>query len=148
MIKVGAIIFSRMQSQRLPGKAMINISGKLLIERVIERTQKIKLIDHICLATSNLKNDDIINNYAISKGLDTFRGDQNDVVLRAFSAGSLYNYDCFVRICGDRPFFDGKIVDEIRRNSDWRENVDAIAAILDKMETKDFRLVAVDEDCI
>ena len=41
-----------------------------------------------------------------------------------------------------------KTVHEIRRNSDWRGNVDAIAAILEKMETKDFRLVAVDEDGI
>ena len=41
-----------------------------------------------------------------------------------------------------------KTVHEIRRNSDWRENVDAIAAILEKMKTKDFRLVAVDEDDI
>lgn len=41
-----------------------------------------------------------------------------------------------------------KTVHEIRRNSDWRGNVDAIATILEKMETKDFCLVAVDEDGI
>lgn len=41
-MKVGAIIFSRMSSKRLPGKAMIDISGKTLLQRVIERTKKIQ----------------------------------------------------------------------------------------------------------
>jgi len=114
-MRVGAIIFSRMQSKRLPGKAMIDILGKSLLERVIERTQKINLIDHISVATSNLTQDDIIYNYAISKGIDIYRGDENDVAMRAFETGSFFKYDCFVRICGDRPFFDGKIVDELIR---------------------------------
>lgn len=112
-MKTGAIIFSRMRSKRFPGKAMRDISGKPLIQRVLERTQKIKLIDHICIATSDLEQDDIISNYAISKGIDLYRGDEDDVAMRAFKASTLFKYDCFVRICGDRPFFDGKIVDEM-----------------------------------
>lgn len=111
-MRTGAIIFSRMQSKRFPGKAMKNILGKPLLERVVERAKKIKLIDHMCIATSNLVQDDIIYDFAVSKGIEVFRGDEDDVARRAFEAGLLFKYDCFVRICGDRPFFDGRIVDE------------------------------------
>ena len=41
MIKTGGIIFSRMSSTRLPGKAMIPINGVSLLERVINRSKLI-----------------------------------------------------------------------------------------------------------
>ena len=52
MTRIGGIIFARMNSSRLPGKAMIEINGVSLIERVIERAKQISKIDHLCVATS------------------------------------------------------------------------------------------------
>ena len=78
-MKIGAIVFSRMSSNRLQGKAMMDISGKTLLQRVIERTKKIKLIDHFCIATSKNQEDDIISAYAESMGLDVYRGSLDDV---------------------------------------------------------------------
>tara|TARA_X000000950_G_scaffold285054_1_gene389701 strand:- start:151 stop:867 length:717 start_codon:yes stop_codon:yes gene_type:complete len=112
-MKVGAIIFSRMSSKRLPGKAMMDISGKTLLQRVIERTKKIKLIDHFCLATSKNQEDDIISTYAESMGLDVFRGSLDDVAKRAFEASKKYSYDSFLRVCADRPFLDSKLYDNM-----------------------------------
>ena len=43
-MNIGGIIFSRMSSSRLPGKALIDIDGKTLLERVIERSKKIRNI--------------------------------------------------------------------------------------------------------
>ena len=63
MTNIGAIIFSRMSSQRLPGKA-INLSGLSLIERVIQQTSKVNNIQHICLATSIDKSDDCLESIA------------------------------------------------------------------------------------
>lgn len=112
-MKTGAIIFSRMSSSRLPGKAFKDVSGKFLLERVIERTKKINLIDHICVATSKNQEDDKISTYAESKGLDVFRGSLNDVSNRALEASKKYNYDSFLRVCADRPFLDSKIYDDM-----------------------------------
>ena len=112
-MRIGAIIFSRMSSSRLPGKAFIDISGEFLLERVIDRTKKINLIDHICIATSTRKEDDKISLYAESRGLDVFRGSLDDVALRALNASKKYNYDSFLRVCGDRPFLDYKIYDKM-----------------------------------
>ena len=50
---IGAIIFSRFSSQRLPGKALIDIQGRELLGRVIDRSRHIKNIDEIIVATSS-----------------------------------------------------------------------------------------------
>tara|TARA_B100000575_G_scaffold46581_1_gene33737 strand:- start:25243 stop:25944 length:702 start_codon:yes stop_codon:yes gene_type:complete len=112
-MKVGAIIFSRMSSARLPGKAVIDISGKTLIERVIERAIRIKNIDHLCIATSKNKEDDIIESIARSHKIDSYRGSLNNVTQRAVSAARYFKYNSFLRLCGDRPFFDCEIYDEL-----------------------------------
>ena len=112
-MKVGAIIFSRMSSSRLPGKAFKDVSGKFLLERVIDRTIKVNLVDHICLATSTNSEDDKIVEYAKYKGLEVFRGSLDDVAKRAFDASKYYNYSSFLRVCADRPFLDPSIYDEM-----------------------------------
>ena len=60
MIEFGAIIFSRMSSKRLPGKALTDLHGTSLLERVIHNVRKIKCLDGICLATSTDKSDDCL----------------------------------------------------------------------------------------
>ncbi len=112
-MRTGAIIFSRMTSKRLPGKAMIQISGKTLLERVIERTEQIKNIEHFCIATSNDKEDDKIALFAKQNKINLYRGSLNNVIHRALEAAKKYQYDSFLRICGDRPFFDIDIYDKM-----------------------------------
>ena len=111
MIKTGGIIFSRMNSTRLPGKAMIPINGITLLERVINRSKLISKIDHLCIATSVKKEDDIIASFGKLKGIDVYRGSLNDVTGRAIDTAKYFKYDNFIRICGDRPFLDYNIYD-------------------------------------
>ena len=127
-MKIGAIIFSRISSTRLPGKALIDINGKTLIERVIKRSKLIKSVNHICISTSRNSEDDIIEDIGRKNGLEVFRGSLNDVVLRAYDTAKYYQYDSFLRLCGDRPFFDGKIYDQlitshIKNNNDLTTNI-------------------------
>ncbi len=112
-MRTGAIVFSRMTSKRLPGKAMIQISGKTLLERVIERTKQIKNIEHFCIATSNNQEDDKIALFAKQNKINLYRGSLNNVISRALEASKKYQYDSFLRICGDRPFFDVDIYDKM-----------------------------------
>ena len=74
MTRIGGIIFARMNSSRLPGKAMIEIDGVSLIERVIERAKRISKIDHLCVATSIDKEDDIIASFSNLKMLIYIEG--------------------------------------------------------------------------
>tara|TARA_Y100001978_G_C23541861_1_gene360138 strand:+ start:42 stop:752 length:711 start_codon:yes stop_codon:yes gene_type:complete len=103
---IGAIIFSRFDSNRLFGKALKEIEGRSLLGRVIDRTKRIRGINKIILATSIRKIDDGICDFAESEGIEIFRGSCDDVYGRALETCKKFNLDIFARICGDRPFFD------------------------------------------
>jgi len=113
MSKLGLIIFSRMGSSRLPGKALIDIEGRCLLGRVIDRAKKVRNIDQIVVATSTKSEDDSIEKFALKENLSCYRGSENDVAMRAFETSKLHNFSSFVRLCGDRPFFDYELVSEL-----------------------------------
>ena len=121
MKRVGGIIFTRMKSTRLPGKALKMIDGITLLGRVIDASLKINNIQHLCIATSTNSEDDIIENFANNVGIDVFRGSEENVIERALQASNTFEYNSFARICGDRPFINSSIYDELitsHKNSD------------------------------
>jgi len=108
-MSVGALIFSRFSSKRLPGKALIDIDGRCLLGRVIDRTKLIKGIDRIIVATSIENDDDEIARFSDSNGVDFFRGSLENPSKRALDACDHFKLLKFARICGDRPFFDPEL---------------------------------------
>ncbi len=109
MIRVSAIIFSRMSSTRLPGKALLPVGGVPLIERVIKRCKLIKGVQKVIVATSTDSSDDILNSFLKKNNFEVFRGSLNDVLDRAIQCARKYNIDAFFRVCGDRPLFSYKL---------------------------------------
>ena len=107
---IGAIIFSRYDSNRLFGKALIEIEGRTLLGRVIDRAKLIKGIDQIVIATSKRKIDDKICEFAKSEGIEIYRGSCDDVYKRSIEACEKFNFNFFARICGDRPFIDFDLI--------------------------------------
>ena len=57
---IGLIIFARLNSSRLPGKALLEISGRPLLGHVIDRAKKISKQYPLVIATSNESSDDLI----------------------------------------------------------------------------------------
>ena len=112
-MNVGAIIFSRTDSKRLPGKALIDINGKSLLERVIERTKKIQGINKIVVATTNRDIDNEIESISLKNNVLVYRGSLNNLVLRALNTCKKHKLNKFVRICGDRPFFDPFLISKL-----------------------------------
>ena len=103
-----------MSSKRLPGKALLELSqGSTILESIIERVQKINLLDHFCVATSKETSDDPIFEKAKEIGIDVYRGSLNDLISRSIGASTYYGYTDFLRICGDRPFLDPFLYDEL-----------------------------------
>jgi len=99
---VGIILFSRMSSSRLPGKALAPLGPGTLLERVVLRARCLDL--PIVLATSDDPTDDILSDAGCSLQLPVFRGALLDVAERACRAARCFGFDAFVRLCGDRPF--------------------------------------------
>ena len=56
-----SIIEARMGSKRLPGKVMLKVNKKPMIQHLVERINKVKEIKEVVVATTtNKKDDDII----------------------------------------------------------------------------------------
>lgn len=101
--QVGIIIFSRMSSSRLPGKALKALGGITLLERVIKRA---KLTGFpVYLATSNENSDDVLEEIAHQNNIGCYRGSLNNVLERGFKAAQYFELKAFARLCGDRPLF-------------------------------------------
>ena len=64
----------------------------------------------IIIATSKRTIDDQIASFAKINSIDIFRGNYKDIVKRAYDCCQFFNLKKFARICGDRPFFDPKIL--------------------------------------
>ena len=111
--KIGIIIFSRYNSSRFPGKALIKIKGRELLGHVLDRAKKIGNEFTIVVATSLEKSDDKIEEFALSENVKVFRGSLINVMERAIECCKKFNFHSFARICGDRPLFCPDIVREL-----------------------------------
>ena len=83
-MKVIAIIQARMSSRRLPGKVLMNLAGKPVLQHVIERLNYCKTFKEIIVATSIDKSDDEIENFCQENKINIFRGSLNDVLDRFY----------------------------------------------------------------
>ena len=66
-MKIAAVILSRYDSSRLPGKALLKIAGRPIIQYVIELCKSINNISDVVLATTNRKIDDNLVKFAESQ---------------------------------------------------------------------------------
>jgi len=108
-----AIIQARMGSTRLPGKTLIEIEGKPLLEHVINRIRYSKIIDEIIIATTTEPEDIAIVSLAKKLQVPTYTGSSEDVLDRFYQAASLFGGRVIVRITADDPFKDPAVMDEI-----------------------------------
>jgi len=114
-LKIIAIIQARMGSTRLPGKTLIDICGKPLLEHIIERVKCSKLINDIIVATTERKDDDVIIQLCRNLEIKYFRGNENDVLDRFYQCAKKSKADIIVRITADDPFKDPFVIDKIIR---------------------------------
>ena len=146
-MKTGAIIFSRIDSKRLPGKALIDIEGRTLLERVIDRTKKIDFIDEIIVATTFRDIDKEIVEVSKKNNVSFFRGNVNNVLLRALNTCKKFNLTKFVRICGDRPFFDPFLVSKLIKLHN-QKNCDLVTTMFPKTLPAGLTVEIIKSSCL
>ena len=105
-----------MGSSRLPNKVLMKINGEqTVLEHVIKQLSFCKSISKIIVATTNLKQDDVIEELVKKLEIDVFRGDSSDVLDRYYQCAKKFNLDNIVRITSDCPLIDPEIVDKVIR---------------------------------
>ncbi len=111
-LKTIAIIQARMKSSRLPDKVMLDIAGKPMLQRVIERTARARMVDQVILATTTGKDEDPIAGLCNKLGIPCYRGSLQDVLDRYYQCALVYSPDVVVRITADCPLLDADLIDE------------------------------------
>lgn len=128
-----------MSSKRLPKKTLATINNKSLLKRILERVKLIKKINKIIISTSRLKEDNPIENFAKKNNVELYRGNLNNVLKRAILTAKVYDLDYIIRICGDRPFVDYDLHNEILKKIKYK-NFDLITNNLYKEAPKGLTL--------
>jgi spore coat polysaccharide biosynthesis protein SpsF len=111
--RIVAIIQARMSSSRLPGKVLMELAGKPVLEHVVRRVQASKTIGKVVVATSTDPSDDVIAAWCDRERLTCYRGSLTDVLDRYYQAARIHGAEVIVRITADCPVIDPTIVDEV-----------------------------------
>ena len=107
-----AIIQCRLSSKRLKNKALIKINKSPIIWHVYNSLKKSKKLKKIVVATSKNKSDDLLVKFLKNNKIAYYRGDLKNVAQRLYKCAEKYHKNYFVRISGDSPLIDYKIVDK------------------------------------
>lgn len=113
ILNIGIIIQARMASTRLPGKVLKDISGKNLLEHILNRLTRLQSPVKIVIATSISKIDDSINQFCKTRNISCFRGSEQNVLQRYYQCAVNYHFDHIVRLTADNPFIDIEELDNL-----------------------------------
>ena len=112
MNRVG-IIQARMTSTRLPGKVLTDLSGSPMLAQQLRRLRQCRMLDVIVVATTVNATDDLVVQVACAEGVESFRGDEHDVLTRYVKAAHEFEAEVVVRITADCPLISPEIVDSV-----------------------------------
>jgi spore coat polysaccharide biosynthesis protein SpsF len=152
---LGLVVFARLDSRRLPGKALRDVAGRPLLGRVLDRARAVKPALPVVVATSDRALDDPIVAFAEAEGVSTFRGAADDVLGRALACAEAFGFSAMVRISGDSPFIDPALIQKcVARFEAARPGLDLVTTIMPRtfppgtsvevIATKTLRRVAID----
>ncbi len=107
--KIVVVIPARYGSTRLPGKPLISLAGKPMIQRVYERARMAERADRVIVATDDER---------ILKAVETFGGearmtrpDHRTGTERVAEVAAHVEGDVFVNVQGDEPLLDPLAID-------------------------------------
>ncbi len=98
----GVVVQMRLDSSRLPAKALLPLAGTTLAGAVLRRLRGIRA-DAYVLAT-DAAGADALGAVAGTFGFSVFAGPKNDVLARYVQAAAAFGLDRVVRATGDNPF--------------------------------------------
>lgn len=114
--KIGAVIQARMQSSRLPGKILLPLpfnSKNVLLSWPVQQLKKSKFIKKIILATSVNHANNVLKRFAEEQEIFFYAGSEDNVLSRFVEAANDHQLEIIIRITGDNPIIDERLVDEL-----------------------------------
>jgi spore coat polysaccharide biosynthesis protein SpsF len=111
--RVIAIIQGRMNSSRLPGKILADISGQPMLQRVFIRTSRSATVTETIFATTTHSSDDPVAEYCDFSGIPFTRGSQFDVLDRYYQTAKQAKAEVIARVTADCPVIDPNLIHDV-----------------------------------
>lgn len=102
------------------------IGGIPLVEFIYKRCILSNVSNLVSVITSDEESDDELFEYCNRHNIEAFRGSLNNVLHRYVKAAEFYNSSVICRVCGDSPFVDTQLIDEMFQLCE-REQLDYVA---------------------
>jgi spore coat polysaccharide biosynthesis protein SpsF len=120
---VVVIIQARFNSSRLRGKVLMDLRGRTVLARVIERVARTRGLDAMVVATTTRDDDDATAAEAARLGASVFRGAEHDPLGRYAGAALQSRAGTVVRVTADCPLFDPDVLSDmlVRWNDSRRD---------------------------
>lgn len=133
-MKILGIIPARFASTRFPGKPLIDIAGKSMIQRVYEQCLNSSSLDKLIVATDDLRIVEHVKNFGGDVVLTSEHHpsgtDRCNEVARLFP-----QYDVYINIQGDEPMIDPFQIDLL--SACFSNSSTELATLIKKIATKD-----------
>ena len=101
-----------MGSTRLPGKVLMPIGDKSMLQRVIERVKLARKVKEVVVALPLREHDKPIVDLCLMLKVRCFCGSEPDVLDRYYRAAKMFEADPIVRITSDCPLVDPEVIDQ------------------------------------
>lgn len=112
-MNMALFITARLKSTRLPRKVLLDLNGKTVIQQLVDRVKRARLVDLFVLCTSVNPADDELVEVAEKNGISIFRGHEEDVLVRYRDACRYFGVDFFTVTWGDEPLCDPDYIDKV-----------------------------------
>ncbi|MGA9115784.1 MAG: glycosyltransferase family protein [Bacteroidota bacterium] len=112
-MKVTLVVQARTGSSRLPGKVLLPVAGRPLLERMLERLQAVKTRIDIVVATTTEPADDPVRYLCGELGVPCFSGHPLDLLDRHYRAALRTGAEAVAKIPSDCPLVDPAVVDRV-----------------------------------
>jgi spore coat polysaccharide biosynthesis protein SpsF (cytidylyltransferase family) len=109
--KTIVLVAVRLKSTRLRQKALADLAGAPLIQRLVERLSQATVPEGLVLCTSDNPQDDPLQQISEQLGVECFRGHELDVMSRFIQVARDKAAGTLVRVTGDNPLTDPQVMD-------------------------------------
>jgi len=129
-IKIFAAVQIRLGSQRLPNKALADLGGKTVLERIVQRIQYCRELDGVMVCTSDESKDTPLQDIARKIDVPCYRGSEKNLIQRFLGSIDMVGAGAIVRITGDCPLVDFQLIDRmVKIFKDKTNDLDAVTNI-------------------
>jgi 3-deoxy-manno-octulosonate cytidylyltransferase (CMP-KDO synthetase) len=110
MPTVVGVIPARYASQRLPGKPLIDLLGKPMVQRVYEQAKRARLLNHVVVATDDRRVADVVRRFGGE--VEMTSADIKSGSDRVAAVANSTDGDIFVNVQGDEPLIAPEMIDQ------------------------------------